>query len=102
MKCLIDPRVTVQHISNWNFDSVKKYYIPEFTDYENSARVCQVQEQSFEIAPPLFWVDCSNDVVADGFWYNTETQQISPVINQPEPSPQAAEDQPIVSGAQTL
>lgn len=102
MKCLIDPRVTVQYISNWTYDPVKKYNIPEFSEYENSARVCQVQEQSFEIAPPLFWVDCADDVVADMFWYDKETEVISPIVDAPEPPLPPAEDQPSNTGTQQL
>jgi len=28
-------------------------------------RIAQVSEQSFEVAPPLYWVDCPMDCVAD-------------------------------------
>lgn len=32
-------------------------------------RVAEVSENSFPIAPPLFWVECADDVVADQFYY---------------------------------
>lgn len=34
-----------------------------------SGVVVQVEEQQFGIAPPCFWVDCTNDVVAHKFKY---------------------------------
>jgi hypothetical protein len=42
-------------------------------------RVAQVEENSFEVAPPLFWVDCSNEVVQDQFWYDPTDEQIKPI-----------------------
>lgn len=35
-------------------------------------RVCQVVEngKEFPVAPPLFWEDCPDDVVADKFEYD--------------------------------
>lgn len=41
-------------------------------------RVAQVEENSFEVAPPLFWVDCSNEVIQDQFWYDPTDEQIKP------------------------
>ena len=42
-------------------------------------RVAQVEEQEFEVAPPLFWVDCAEDVRADQFWYDPADQTIKPI-----------------------
>lgn len=49
-------------------------------------RVAQVEQQEFEVALPLFWVDCANNVVADQFWYDPADQTIKP-IPQPDPEP---------------
>jgi len=43
-------------------------------DYNNKfcgARIAQVEstENVFEVAEPLFWVDCEDDVVADNHYY---------------------------------
>jgi len=65
---------------------------PRFDGY----RVAEVADQSFEVAPPLFWVACDDDVVADLFWYDPSDSTIKP--NPPEEEPQ----QPVVDGAQTL
>ena len=47
---------------------------------ETGYRVAQVvdQYQTFEVGQPLFWVECADDVVADQFWYNPQTQTIEP------------------------
>jgi hypothetical protein len=36
---------------------------------------------NFEInhAPPLFWVNCADDVVQDLFWYDPADQTIKPI-----------------------
>jgi len=41
-------------------------------------RVAQVQDYEFEVASPLFWVDCDNNVLADQFWYDPADQTIKP------------------------
>jgi len=58
---------------------------------ETGYRVAQVvdQYQTFEVAQPLFWVECADDVVQDQFWYNPQTQTIEP---NPPPPPPSAED----------
>lgn len=55
---------------------------------ETGYRVAQVEEQAFEVAPPLFWVDCANYVKADQYWYDPSDQLIKP-IPKPEPTPEA-------------
>ena len=39
-------------------------------------RVCEVMNTEFEVAEPLFWVDCEDRVVADLYYYNNQTQTI--------------------------
>lgn len=62
-------------------------------------RVAQVEQDAniFAVAEGMFWVSCADDVVADQFWYDPADQTIKPV-----PQPEAAENQPISEGAQTL
>lgn len=48
-------------------------------------RVAQVSDTTFPIAPPLFWVDCADDVVADQWYYDSVTQQILLVPLPPPP-----------------
>lgn len=104
-QALIDPTTQVSVITSWtpnpNPTGWPKYF-PVSTTIENSARVAEVVPagSSFPIAPPLFWTDCADDVVADQWYYNTQTEEIL-VVPPPAPEP-VPTDQPEVSGAQTI
>jgi hypothetical protein len=63
---------------------------------ESGYRVAEVAAQSFEVAEPLFWVECPDDVFADIFWYDPVSGSFA-LIPEPEPIPQ-----PVVTGAQSL
>ena len=61
-------------------------------------RVAEVCQQPFEVAPPLFWMACAEDVQADVWYFDTTSQELKltpqyvpPVIVQPT-----------TSGSQTL
>jgi len=41
-------------------------------------RVAQVEQQEFEVALPLFWVDCADTDKADQCWYDPSDQTIKP------------------------
>ena len=81
MKALIDPREAVSHVVNWTGDPLK----PVYETYPNSARVCQVEDNEFDVAEPLFWIDCDSSVVADQFYYDTQQSVILPIVNAPKP-----------------
>jgi hypothetical protein len=53
-------------------------------------RVAQVENDAskipFEVAHPLFWVNCNDDVVADQFTYDAFTKAITAI---PVPTPSA-------------
>jgi hypothetical protein len=57
---------------------------------EYGYRVAQVVDegQTFEVALPLFWTSCADDVVADQFWYDPSDELIKPF-------PIVVEDAPI-------
>lgn len=63
---------------------------------ETGYRVAEVSDNTFEVAPPLFWVECADDVVADQFWYDPSDDTIKPIPVPTEPA------QPVTQGAQTL
>ena len=71
-------------------------------------RVAEVCELSFEVALPLFWVDCPNGVTASEYFYNPNTEgfEIRPEEQVPPPAFIPAQigqqPQPVVEGAQTL
>ena len=37
-------------------------------------RIAEVSQDSFPIAPPLFWIDCSDEVTAEAYYFNATTQ----------------------------
>ena len=79
---LISPNESpIQYTSGWTTDTPPE---PIYTPIANSCRVAEVEDQTFEVALPLFWTPCADDVVADQFYYNTVDEQIYPV---PEPAP---------------
>lgn len=97
---LIDPRQTVTEVTGW---TDKWPYQEIIVVIPNSARVAEVVITPFEVAPPLFWTPCADDVVQDDFYYDTVNQVIYPVPPVPEPPPPPPPpSQPDVSGAQTL
>lgn len=48
-------------------------------------RVAEVSDNSFEVAPPLFWVACADNVLADQFYYDLDTQTIIAIPVPPKP-----------------
>ena len=83
---LISPNESpIQYISGWTTDTPPE---PICIPIENSCRVAEVEDQTFEVALPLFWTPCDNDVIADQFYYNTADEQIYPVP-PPAPAPEA-------------
>ncbi len=56
-------------------------------------RVAEVMYTPFEVAPPLFWVPCADDVQADIYYYDPADQQLK---HTPVPEPTT------IAGAQTL
>lgn len=104
MKALISPNEISPYIESWTYNTARNVWDPVFADVPDSWRVAQVQEETFEVAEPLFWTDCANDVVADEWYYQTSTGAILP-IPAPAPIPEVvpvASAQPAVTGAQTL
>jgi hypothetical protein len=96
MRALISPNEIVSYISGWTTPAP---FQPIYTVIPDSERVAEVSETEFEVAPPLFWVDCANDVVADQFYYDSANSNI---VKVPDPAPMPVETQPDATGAQTL
>jgi hypothetical protein len=88
---LISPNESVSYISAWSGSKAIYTVIP------NAERVAEVAASPFEVAPPLFWVACEDNVVADLFYYDSVTTTI---LATPEPAPMPP--QPTTSGTQTL
>lgn len=37
-------------------------------------RVAQIEETPFDVASPLFWVECSEQIIPGYFWYSADDQ----------------------------
>jgi hypothetical protein len=80
---LIDPNASpVSYISGWTTDTDPQ---PIYTQIENSCRVAQVEPngKTFEVAPPLFWAECADDVVTDDWYFNLDDKEIYPKPESP-------------------
>ena len=88
---LISPNEQVSYISAW--DGKKPVYTVL------GQRVAEVADAQFEVAPPLFWLECADDVTAMGFYYDATNQAI---VQIPESPPQPTLVQPVTTGSQTL
>ena len=53
----------------------------DFAGLPLGQRVAQVSEIAFEISPPLFWVDCDDDTVAEEVFFDVEIDGIRPIPN---------------------
>lgn len=74
---LISPNESpIKYISGWTTDTPPE---PIWTSIENSCRVAEVSDTTFEVSLPLFWTPCDDDVVADRWYYNTGDKEIYPV-----------------------
>lgn len=49
-------------------------------------RIAQVSQTTFEVALPLFWIECADDVEADIWYYQTETATCQLVPIPPDPA----------------
>lgn len=92
---LISPNDSVSYVSSWTDSSPPE---PVITIIANAKRVAEVADKTFEVALPLFWVDCADNVVADQFYYDSVSATI---IQIPSPAPYPT-NQPVSTGTQTL
>ena len=78
---LISPNESpVKYVSGWTTDTPPE---PIYTPIANSCRVAEVEAQTFEVALPLFWTPCADDVKADQWYYNTGDKEIYPLPASP-------------------
>ena len=46
---------------------------------ENGYRVAEVADAPFDVASPLFWVECADEVVSDAFYFSLTDRVIKAV-----------------------
>jgi len=83
MKALISPNESfnLTWISGWDGDT------PVYSEILNCQRVAEVEPEVFEVAPPLYWVDCPEDCKTDQ-WYFKDGQ----VFIKPQDTPKPEEN----------
>jgi hypothetical protein len=91
-KALINPNQNVSYIASWSKQK-DGTYTAVYQDYANSNTVCEVTENEFPVAEPLFWVDCADDVIAYQYYYDTSDNNIKIIVNAPYPEPNPEEEQ---------
>lgn len=93
---LISPNEQIQYISSWAL--IGNVYEPVYS--VAGQRVAEVAQNTFPVAPPLFWIECADEVTAEQYCYNNGAcTVIPPDAPQPQPNP---DQQPTVEGAQSL
>jgi hypothetical protein len=83
-KALISPIEKVSFLSDWISDGKSWNFVESVI--EKSYRVAQVEEsgKEFPVAKPYFWVDCPDNIIANKFYYHSETKDF---ISVPEHKP---------------
>ena len=50
-------------------------------------RIADTSQNTFEVAEPLYWIECANEVVADQWYFQSQTASCQPVPIPPIPIP---------------
>lgn len=54
-------------------------------------RIAQVEQTTFEVAPPLYWVECADEVNANEWYFQTETNTCELIPIKPVPLQDASQ-----------
>jgi hypothetical protein len=94
MKALISPNESVSYISSWVWEKVKTpsgqevyAWVAKSSVLEGAQRVAEVEENTFEVAEPLFWIDCPDECVADQWCYKDNLCALVPNVPAPTEPP---------------
>ena len=88
MKALISPNEIFNHtyVTQWEqrgtretSNGIEPAYFATLNTIENCVRVADVAETEFEVAEPLFWVDCSDECTRDNCYYKDGVVYLKPV-----------------------
>jgi len=90
MKALIDPNSTVERISAWTNPTTDSdgitHYTPTLEEITNGQRICEIKDTEFQVANPLFWVECNSSVTMQDYFYDGSDSTIKLINNEPFPS----------------
>lgn len=88
MKALISPNEKAQQISSWTSETVdgrtSNYAV--YSDITNGCRIVQTSETEFDVASPLYWVDCASDLDVNTNYFDTSDNTIKAITNAAEPT----------------
>jgi hypothetical protein len=84
-KALINPNLEAMYISDWYYDSFQKKEVEIYTEIANAQLICDTSPVAFEVAEPLFWVDCDDSVISYQYYLDTTDNLIKEIINAPYP-----------------
>jgi hypothetical protein len=76
MKALIETAMTIRRRTGYDSDGVS---IME--EIPNSARIAQIAEDVFDVAAPLFWVDCDDSITTTKHYYDTSDSSFKLINN---------------------
>ena len=59
-----------------------KALISKIEPIKTGYRVCQVEsdENIFDVADGLFWIDCPDNIIADQFWFDPNLEKFVEII----------------------
>ena len=87
MKALISPSQTVEYISEWIATDIVGQYSPVYSDIPNGQRVADISENEFDVAEPLFWVDCDNSTLPTTHYYDSSDSTVKLISDLEPPYP---------------
>jgi hypothetical protein len=63
---------------------MKKALISPIEPVLSGYRVAEVADNDFPVADPLFWIDCSDEIVADQYYFDPSSEEILIVPQEPK------------------
>ena len=98
MKALVNPQVEAEKIVGYVWSSETKSYIAIYEPIPNSAILCDFTEVEFDVAPPLFWIDCEERLDPFFYYYDLISKTIKYIDHAEIPPMPAADEQPATTG----
>lgn len=86
-KALIDVYGAVNTVVGWEIipNVSPPKYAAVMGAVPNALRICQVEDTAFDVAAPLYWVDCPDETIADVYYYDGQNCVLIPT-GPPQPT----------------